>query len=96
MPKDFFRIDNVTGTIYTIASLDRERKDVYDFTVRALGKDNPRVVSRPNCAPECKDPSVVRVIVSVTDKDDQAPDFGVSTLNACKCGSLHFLNPFQI
>lgn len=63
-----FSFNKLTGGIYTRAMLDREARDSYKFTLRALD-DTP---SDNRLAP----PEEVMVLINVTDTNDNSPSFG--------------------
>ncbi|KAG9331775.1 hypothetical protein JZ751_017224 [Albula glossodonta] len=58
-----FTLDRVTGVLTVATSLDREEKEKYRFTVRALDRGTPR-----------KD-TVATVIITVLDRNDNSPRF---------------------
>ncbi|KAG7270564.1 hypothetical protein CRUP_000129 [Coryphaenoides rupestris] len=59
----YFRLDGRTGTLVTTRPLDFELARRHDFLIRATDGGDPTLSSQ------------VRVTVSVTDRNDNAPDF---------------------
>ena len=59
-----FTVDNVTGEISAIVSLDRENSSMESFTVMAVGEMDSRLVS------------TATVKINVLDQNDQTPQFG--------------------
>ena len=59
-----FTVDNVTGEVSAIVSLDRENSSMESFTVMAVGEIDPRLVS------------TAKVKINVLDQNDQTPQFG--------------------
>ena len=64
---DEFMVDKVTGVLYMVGGLDRERRSEYDLRVRAW--DN---------APENPQSALARVMVMVLDINDCPPQFGAA------------------
>lgn len=67
--KGRFKIDNDTGVIKALVSLDRENSSVETFTVMAMGVMDARLVSTAN------------VSVEVLDQNDQRPQFDSEMYN---------------
>ncbi|XP_063862581.1 fat-like cadherin-related tumor suppressor homolog isoform X4 [Scylla paramamosain] len=64
---DEFMVDKVTGVLYMLGGLDRERRSEYDLRVRAW-----------DSAPENPQSALARVIVTVLDINDCPPEFGAA------------------
>ncbi|XP_036395817.1 protocadherin-20 [Megalops cyprinoides] len=58
-----FALDRVTGVLTVSTSLDREEKEKYRFTVRAVDRGSPRKET------------VATVVITVLDKNDNSPRF---------------------
>ena len=67
--KGQFKIDNVTGVIKALVSLDRENSSVETFTVMAIGVMDARLVSNAT------------VRIEVLDQNDQRPQFDSEMYN---------------
>ena len=63
--KNYFAIDESTGALRTIASLDFETKQSYEFEVRVSDRGSPRLTSD----------STTRVTIDVDDENDSPPKF---------------------
>lgn len=59
----FFHLDRSTGVLTVSTSLDREEKELYRFTVRAVDRGAPRKES------------IATVIITVLDRNDNSPRF---------------------
>lgn len=58
-----FAVDRVTGVLTVATSLDREEKEKYRFTVRAVDQGSPRKES------------IATVVITVEDRNDNSPRF---------------------
>uniref|UniRef100_A0A5K3F9P2 Protocadherin-1 n=1 Tax=Mesocestoides corti TaxID=53468 RepID=A0A5K3F9P2_MESCO len=79
--QDFFRLDSMTGNIYTKESFDREKQALFEFDVFVHDHGKP------------KRSASARVMVRILDRNDHAPEFeqkvyNVSVLESVPIGEV--------
>ncbi|KAJ1523428.1 hypothetical protein ONE63_001290 [Megalurothrips usitatus] len=74
-----FSIERTDGTLYTNATLDREKEDSYELYIKAsndpdffMPKDEMNAMSESELQ---QDPSIAHVVVKVLDENDNPPQF---------------------
>ncbi|KAE8740358.1 hypothetical protein FOCC_FOCC014138, partial [Frankliniella occidentalis] len=74
-----FTIERTDGTLYTNATLDREKEDSYELYIKAsndpdfyISKDELNALSDDELQ---QDPTIAHVLITVLDENDNAPQF---------------------
>ena len=79
-----FRLDKLTGTLYLMKRIDREKISSYTLNIEAVNNITDYSVLRPRNR-RGADASVTTVTIVVIDRNDEKPQFTQKEYYGCKC-----------